>query len=992
MPEIEKWAALRSIRNAVVTYLDLLGEGRVVAAADDAMAPLAGVNLHGMQADELKAVRENADQARLVNAAALAAAPSTPTADRPEVRAWRSLTYQSMATYAPSAATAATAWLIFSRGQGDQLVAAEAEGSPRPLGPSGTTVLRHVVAAGGADPWVVASVRDKTRWKIRAHSLRDGHDEDATPDADHAVNPEATVTSEGDLHMVHQQSAGGYFVIAHRVRSAKGGWYGPTILSPSDESAWDPCVVTINDGVAVVWTVHRAGRFRLVMRRLERGKWGPELNVPLGVDGHALHPTMTADADGAIWIACDVLQADGLAASGRTAYVPTASLGAVDPPSLLPAYSLVSRLEVVRWDSGGWSRPAGEAVVERSAGTYPRLAVDTLGRLWLGYRSMRQLPFRHYLAHVAVRLHTGDAWSEPTLLPHSDGTNAEFSLRNEGDHVAVVYHGDDHEARYRQLLQSALDGTEEFTETNESLRREHLAMPAMDRMATGGHLGFGTVVETVVAAEGGRPPATVATGDAQHRADIRRVSPEGWAPPSGGEDPYRLYWGDLHRHSNISRCGAGLDLGTDDHFRLAEDVLGCDFWALTDHAENTSDLNWHHLKKLANGFYREGQHVPMIGFEWTSFNAGHMNVIYSGDDGPILSSSDPETSTPEGLWAALDGHEVLTIPHHPAALVYATDWSYRSEDYLRVVEIFQAATGSYESPWSPRLYHDAVAPGATVQEALSAGHKLGFIASTDHRNGSAFLGVYAQRLDRESIHEALRERRCFAATRRGIVPHLRLGSGWQGGSVPANEVADIEFGAAGIGPLSIVELIRDGEVVANSRLIRCNDASALQVGIDIRMRSEQGGPRVWDGALKVEGQASLAPVAFVPPAVTAVEATGMSWAFALPERYGGRPQAPGVTTLGATVIGPPDSIVVVEAGPCELTFTLADLADGTPLTDIRDGGELAVRAGTGGLTNMGTSTWVSTANPELVRAGSWYYVRAIQVDGEMAWSSPVWVE
>ena len=51
-----------------------------------------------------------------------------------------------------------------------------------------------------------------------------------------------------------------------------------------------------------------------------------------------------------------------------------------------------------------------------------------------------------------------------------------------------------------------------------------------------------------------------------------------------------------------------------------------------------------------------------------------------------------------------------------------------------------------------------------------------------------------------------------------------------------------------------------------------------------------------------------------------------------------------------------------------------------------------MRRGTGGLTGLGATRWTGEAPAELLRPGSWFYVRVIQVDGETAWSSPVWVD
>lgn len=52
---------------------------------------------------------------------------------------------------------------------------------------------------------------------------------------------------------------------------------------------------------------------------------------------------------------------------------------------------------------------------------------------------------------------------------------------------------------------------------------------------------------------------------------------------------------------------------------------------------------------------------------------------------------------------------------------------------------------------------------------------------------------------------------------------------------------------------------------------------------------------------------------------------------------------------------------------------------------------LRLQPGAGGLRSLGTETHsLSWTDP--VGGPAWYYVRVFLVDGEMAWSSPVWVD
>ena len=480
------------------------------------------------------------------------------------------------------------------------------------------------------------------------------------------------------------------------------------------------------------------------------------------------------------------------------------------------------------------------------------------------------------------------------------------------------------------------------------------------------------------------------------------TTPRGAGLP--GSPTQRLYWGDLHRHSNVSRCGAGLDIAAEDHYRFADDLLGCDFWALTDHAENTSDLNWHHLKKLANAFYRPGSHACLIGFEWTSFLYGHYNVIYAGDDGPVLSSVDVAADDPAKLWQQLDGDPAgqgaLTIPHHPASWVYPTDWSFRSDRYLRLVEVFQACTGSYESPWCHRQYHDALAPGSSVVDG-AAWPGTGWGSSVAPTTATA-LPTWACTPTGSTgprVMQALTERRCFAATRRGIVPELSIGDAVLGQEISPRygRAAVDQLGGQGIAELAVVQLVRDGVVVASSRGRRPRCGSWRVEAAPARRPGTRHGGRPpspdrhparrgcgdpgRDSVVPARGERGRHPNAVVVGVAAAAVRQ------AAPAAGGAHPGGDGPRRAGRRVR--------IEAGGARLQASLADLADGRTVTsdDVDAAGcDIQVRAGIGGLTGLGTRRWRAQAPAALLRAGSWYYVRIIQVDGEAAWSSPIWVD
>ncbi len=1022
---------LAGLADALSDYFDLLDRGISDPAVDAAVLPLVGLSLHSLDSRSTAIVNEqSASLQRAVRGCTTSPSPI-------EVGTLTAVAPTSTLGYSPTMAGAGSSgswagWLSFDPAIGDRLelrrLGAElptggddhAASGVLPLQASdGPAVLvRPTLAAHPtASSWVLYAAPDARGWQVRAHELTEagiGPAEVVTADAAHALNQEAVLSPGGGLRVVHQEQRDGHFRVVYRTRDAGGGWSAGTLVSEAGESAWDPCLALDGGTVVVFWSCYRRGRFRLLVRRLLSGTWTEVAEVPTVSQRHAMHPACVTDPGGGVWLTYDALSVPEEASSGLTRYVRADGItdgvtagSSRAPHDPVPGFELSCRIEVLRLREDGWATPqSSQPLQERTAACYPHVTVDAAGRLWLAYRAMRQLPFGEYVAHAAVRVHEGNDWSAPRLLPSSDGTCAEVALvAGDGTHDAVrlLYHSDNHAERHLGMLRNP-ETAPGAGETEEELRREHLRLPSTERVAAGGHVGAGRVTLAALTASVHEAPLTRALepltpgSDAEHDSAPRRAH----TPEAEGAPGRYLYWGDLHRHSNISRCGAGLDIGAEDHYRFAEDLLGLDFWALTDHAEHTSDVNWHYLKKLANAFNRPGTHTSLIGFEWTSFKHGHLNVIYAGDDGPIFSSVDPAADDPAKLWSLLEGHRALTIPHHPASWVYPTNWTYHHDEFLRLVEVFQACTGSYESAWCHRQYQDALAPGASVQDALTAGHRLGFIGSTDHGNGVAYVGVYAERLERAALLEALAERRCFAATRRGIVPQLQVGPATMGqelslSALPGDAPA-LTFGGSGLTELSVVELVRDGVVVATSPPpMSARGPGGIVVPLDLQVVSHRGGAREVAGSVTVHGPAVLRATDWVAPEVTSLNPTSMSWSTTVPEWYGKRQRPPATVNLGFTLDGDPNAEISIAAGSCLIRATLGELkqelADRESCRGVSaDGWDLRIRRGAGGLIGLGSPTWTGRAPAEVLRSNSWYYVRVLQVDGEIAWSSPVWVD
>ncbi len=203
--------------------------------------------------------------------------------------------------------------------------------------------------------------------------------------------------------------------------------------------------------------------------------------------------------------------------------------------------------------------------------------------------------------------------------------------------------------------------------------------------------------------------------------------------------------------------------------------------------------------------------------------------------------------------------------------------------------------------------------------------------------------------------------------------------------------------ARGYAELARVDLLRDGEVVHTVRGEPLLAPGELRVDLRVEWGRADKSTR-WDGRLTVSGGRLLVPE-FVGPEVLAVDPAEIAWehtTHSFGEPYGA--QRGGVEV---SVCGPADALVHVECAGRSLRIGLGELADRLGRgTWIPDGegepgsdrpGELVLQPAVGALLGLGARELDLAFDDDASSAPAFYYARVIQVDGEMAWSSPIWV-
>jgi hypothetical protein len=144
---------------------------------------------------------------------------------------------------------------------------------------------------------------------------------------------------------------------------------------------------------------------------------------------------------------------------------------------------------------------------------------------------------------------------------------------------------------------------------------------------------------------------------------------------------------------------------------------------------------------------------------------------------------------------------------------------------------------------------------------------------------------------------------------------------------------------------------------------------------------------VWDGVLRITG-GEIVQTPFWSPEITVATETEVAWASTT--KSFGEPYGAQRGGIELTVAGPPDALVSVSLPGRSLAVTLAELL-AEPVQELPGSpGVFRVQPGIGGLSSLDASaidlTWTDHSTTP-----AFYYVRVFQVDGEMAWSSPIWV-
>jgi hypothetical protein len=499
-------------------------------------------------------------------------------------------------------------------------------------------------------------------------------------------------------------------------------------------------------------------------------------------------------------------------------------------------------------------------------------------------------------------------------------------------------------------------------------------------------------------------------------------------PVSDGGSPYRLYWGDLHNHNAVGYAKGSLQRSID----LAREHL--DFFAFTGHAA------WHDMPKMpgdrhmkwVHGFEAHTNHwsktkqmlheantddfVAFLGYEWHSSRFGDYCIIHPDGEGELF--------LPDHAEKLLDfaaQNRIFAIPHHVA---YKQGWRGANWEHFRsavtpVVEIF-SEHGCTETDRSafPMIRHSigGRSTANTIEKQLQKQLRFGFVASTDDHLGypgawgEGIVGVWAEELTREALFDAIQSRRTFAATGDRIALEVTLNGQPMGADVEPTADRQIDVRVVGQDSIASVELIRNGRVIQRHFPEDHIEGPVTLPGV-VKCRLQYGwGPwadlnlgRIcdWEMTVNIDGGKFLRALPCFQTApfdedrrdkLQFVSETELHLQSAT-TRVGCYGEDP-TKSLVMELDGKPDSVLTVQLkSPTEQTVSakLCDLIDDNRVefTGVFTSESLILSRLLSPSEYTATLRWNDQKKDPT--GSDWYYVRVTQHNGQMAWSSPVWV-
>ena len=477
---------------------------------------------------------------------------------------------------------------------------------------------------------------------------------------------------------------------------------------------------------------------------------------------------------------------------------------------------------------------------------------------------------------------------------------------------------------------------------------------------------------------------------------------------------YQLQWADPHG----GQIGSAAKIG--DFFRYARDVSGVQFVGYQRNADVISAEDWAVQQAAEKELHELNRFIPIPGYEWSGRTpeGGHHNVYLRRHDQPVRrnppaeapQSIDTETELPHirDVYDAYRNTDTIITPH-VGGEHSNLNWH---EPTLEPAMEISSSHGSFE--WA-------------IREIIERGYQLGFLGGSDCYTGrpgddrpghqlrryakSGLTGIYTRAVTLDAFFEAMRARRVYATTGARIVLHIQADGNWLGSKYTTSVPPRLTVNVAGTAPLQSVEIYRGLERVCSHRFEQEQAPNRIRVTWDGASRMSSYSGIVWDGSLTVDGASveSARSLRFDSPRSffrlpdgnnVSWHAWGCGYPMGLLIDLDGDDAELQIAVTSQAITGPMYGGHGEAGGPRRISFAPADrISLSTSLRDLRAGsvdlplGILDRRISVSLDHAPGVETAQFDFRDEDVEPGvNPYWIRVVQSDLEMAWSSPIYVD
>ncbi len=674
--------------------------------------------------------------------------------------------------------------------------------TPRP-----TDIFRcALVSTSGSDLRIFWTQRDGEVWNLWTRARVNGRWQTAERLTSTGTNNflRAVAGRDGSVYVAWQSFRNGQSDIYLRAFSS-GAWKPELRVSESAANDWEPAVAAALDGtVFVAWDTYDKGNYDIAFRAYRNGSMQPIERITTSPRFHA-HVALTVDSQGRPWLAWDESGVNW--AKDQGFLIPT--------PLATPIHQQRS-VRIAIKDGGRWmelQRQPVEALPEnfRQNAEHPQIVFDERGALTMLFRRWTRrnsrtigspIVWENYLTRF-----DGAQWSEPVPLESSTG-----SIEKNPSLSKVAGH---------QIWAAWMTDGRPFSTAVPANADVYCALiDDAPRAVSIGEASFRSFTE---------PSSEAIPSHNNEIADVRSIRQY---KISSAAREYRIYRGDMHRHTDVSQ-DFKYDGSLLEAYRYAIDSAAFDYLAVTDHqAGYDQEFTWWQTQKLVDLFSVAGAFTPLYSYERSVvYPNGHRNVIFAERGVRTLPIPEDEASGKTGaaaLYAYLKKNHGISMPHSTGT-DQGTDWRDNDPEVEPLVEIYQGYRNSYEYEGAPRAATElnkaaqksGWEPAGFWWNALAKGYKLGVQASSDHWSTHiSYACLVAENFTRAGLLDAIRKRHAYGATD-NIVMDFRASAGGaehiMGDAFTAASSPKFVIRAIGTGTVKQVDLIKNKMFIYTTR-------------------------------------------------------------------------------------------------------------------------------------------------------------------------------